>query len=650
MKKFIYKIGAAALCLLFAAGVWPAGLWASNFRDVGPNLDWARNAIETVNELGIMTGDLMGNFNPNSHIDKFETARILARMSGFNPIALEGQEAAYFEAVFQARRPLIESVANRFTRWNHSVNREIAFLLYRGILRAADLENFVVNMNGAEMLRALSREEAAVFLVRFMGPAAEAEALRTTGVQQFSDHHLISPAAMSSVYFLRSLGILNGDGGNNVSPQTAATRAAMAILVNSTLNHVNSPLLGNTSPAAVEFETITGSIVNTFPSFRSLLIAPAVPANAATRILPVTDTAIITVGGLNANFGALVQNMTLTAVTINGEIVSITAQQPGVAGLPNVPDDESGDRVLDGIVSRVNLLNSTVGIETRMLNPRGEIITEIRDYTINSATTIRRAGVAANQNSISVGDLVVATVRGNVAVRLELEERFREVSGTLAEKNFGGNSLFPSIVVLDAAGNYHNFSVDASSTIRRQGVAGTISSRSLRIGDAITVHAEYGRVTDAFAAGTTSTVDVYIRDIFISGREQSHIVVTDTLYGSQDRRHLIIDGAFDPHSLHVGSRVRLWLDSQEVSSFSVLQSASANNFTGHIVAITPTQISVRDANFVTRHLTLDNATVLFNSLTGQSINVNGLIIGMRVQVVAAAGNVNRAASVTVLTN
>ena len=652
-KRKFFKFTAALLCaVFFITGIGINTVMASNFHDVGPN-HWAREAINAVSSLGIMTGNFEGNFRPNASIDKFEAVRILARMSGFDPATLNAEDAAYYDSIFQLQRSVIESFSNRFELWNPNVNREIGFLLYTGVLIQSDLENFVIRQGNDERMRALSREEAAVFLVRFMGRTSDA--LRATEVP-FNDHHLISPSARPHINFLRSLGIMNGDDAGNVSPRSATTRAAMAILVYATLNEVNSPLLGHpNSGTSNNLETISGTIANTYPSFRSILTQSA---NAAhnNRILPVAPTAIITLDGLTANFSDLAVNMTFSAVIMGGDIISITAQSPnnqaGGASPTPTPTPAPGElRTLDGTVARVNTANNTIGIEIRILNPRGEIITDLRDYNITGSTSIRRSGTATNLASITIGDLAVAEVRGNDVVTLELEERVRQVSGTLVEKNFStNNSLFPILVVRDAAGVNHSFTADNESVINRQSTGSNISPRSLRIGDSVTINAEYGRVTQATAVGTATTRDVYIRDIFISGREQSHIVVSDTLFGSPDRLHLIIDGAIDVYSLTVGSRVRLWLDSEEVSSFNLLQAASQNNFTGHIQNITNQQITVRDANFNTRTFTFDGSTTFFNSITGQTINVNQLATNMRVQIIAASSQNNRAASVTVLIN
>ncbi|MDR2183976.1 MAG: S-layer homology domain-containing protein [Clostridiales bacterium] len=652
MKRIISRAAAILLCAIFAAGGTGIRLYAANFRDVGPNQAWARDAINAVSAAGIMTADLQGNFNPANPVSKFDTVRILARMSGFNPDMLSPQQAAYHNAVFEARRGTIEAVSGRFDSWNNATDREIAFLLYSGVLIPSDLQNFIVMHEGQERLRALTREEAAVFMVRFMGRTQEA--LRNIGVPAFRDDNLIAPGARPHVYFLRHLGIMVGDGTGNVNPRDMATRATMAILVYDVLNEMQSPVIGHAPPEtpAAAVETITGTIANTYPSFRSILTTSQ---NAAhnNRIFPIAQAAIITIGGLNASFGDLSRDMNFTATLNGGEIVAINViaaanrQDAPQPAQPEETQPAAERQILDGTVAAVNIAANTISIETRMLNPRGEVITNVREYTVAADAAITRGGAPANLAGIAVGDLVVAAVYGNQARKLTLEERMRQISGTLAEKNFAANSLFPLLVVQDENGRNHSFETTADSVIYRFGM-GNIPPRSLRIGDTIDVTAEFGRVTQASAAGAASFVDVYIRDIFISYREQSHVVVSERLYGTPDSLHLIIDGAIDVYALTVGSRVRLWLDSQEVSNFELLAASAVGGFAGHVTHVGPSQISVRDANFNTRVFAHDNNTIFFNSVTGLPVHVGELFPGMRVQVVADAANSGRVAAMTVL--
>ncbi|MCL2620608.1 MAG: S-layer homology domain-containing protein [Defluviitaleaceae bacterium] len=653
MKKFLKKLSAVALAAVMTI-VPVASVQASNFHDVGSGFAWATNAIATVSSLEIMMGDMSGNFNPNGTIDMFEAARIFARMSGFNPSAHTPAQQSYYNQALASHMALVSTLDNSFNTWNSARNADIAFLLYSGVFFPSDLSNFVVVTGNTETRRIMSREETAVFLVRFMGRTNEA--MQTFGVPLFNDHQLITPAARIYVYYLRSLGILNGSEGN-VQPRSPITRAAMSVLIVPVLHEVNSTLVGGTGNAnqAPTIETVQGTISNTFPDFRAISALSENPSHN-NRTFTVIPTAIITINGVNSTFTALQPNMTFTAIMSAGEIVSINATPAQTATTPAEPPANNNVpaladmRVLDGIITRVNTTNNTIGIETRIINPRGEIVTEVRDYTLATGVEITRAGTSVAPNAINVGDLVVARVHNNYAHQLVLEERVTQMTGTLAEKNFGSNSLFPSIVVEDANGNTRSFTTNASTVVQR-GNQANIAPRQLRIGDQISLTAEYGRATNINAnAVAIPHADVYIRDIFISARGQSFIVVTDNLDGSPDRTHFLVDNHVDPFNLTLGSRVRIWFDSHEIIGVSILQGASATNFTGHIQSLTSTQITVRDAHFQNRTFNIDANTVFFNSVTGQSISMHHLTTGMRVQVVSAATQNNRAVSVTVLMN
>jgi len=673
MKKTILKfkkVAVAVMAMVLAVAPMANTAQAANFHDVGPNLSWAADAISTVSSLGIMTGDLSGNFNPNASIDMFEMVRIFARMSGFNPANHTPAQVTYYNNVFESRRALIEGFQNNFSTWNATMNREIAFLLYRGILTAADLNNFVVMQGNTQARPSLTREQAAVFLVRFMGHTSQAASV--SGVPLFSDDNLITPAARPSVYYLRSLGILNGSGGA-VNPQGDVNRAAMAMLVDATLHEINSPLLTGGHPGSNStsnnntnnnqnnqnnqgVEAVTGTITNTFPSLRSVLVSSNDTAHN-NRVFALSQNALITVGGNNANFAALAPGMTFTAILSGTEIVSITATTATASNNNNQTNNNQAPtpeqmRTVDGTVARVNAANRTIGIETRHLNPRGDIITETRDYTITNNATITRAGADVNFSTIVVGDLIVAQVYGSTAYIVEVEERITQMSGRLIEKDFSASSTFPTITLEDTNGNTRSFTVNSQTTITR-GNQANINSRQLRIGDTINLTADHGRATQIQAqpGAARSTMDVYVRDIFITSRGQNFITVSSGMgANSTEYTFLLVDGHVDAFELTLGSRIRLWFDSQEVIGVHLLQGQSNVNFTGQLMNVTGGQLVVRDSNFQTRTFIFDNNTVFVNSVTGQIISLSQLQLGMNLQIVSAANQTNRAVSVTVLGN
>lgn len=75
------KLQRALSCLLALALLTCPVLAISSFPDVDEDADYAE-AVEYLNEIGIMQGDEKGNFNPDKAVTRAEMAAIVCRMLG----------------------------------------------------------------------------------------------------------------------------------------------------------------------------------------------------------------------------------------------------------------------------------------------------------------------------------------------------------------------------------------------------------------------------------------------------------------------------------------------------------------------------------------------------------------------------------------
>lgn len=76
----VLLIGVFMICPAFAA---------SSFPDVDENAAYAE-AVEYLNEIGIMQGDNNGNFNPDKNVTRAEMAVVICRMLGEDTSATDG--------------------------------------------------------------------------------------------------------------------------------------------------------------------------------------------------------------------------------------------------------------------------------------------------------------------------------------------------------------------------------------------------------------------------------------------------------------------------------------------------------------------------------------------------------------------------------
>jgi len=77
MKKKLFIV----LCLCVAATLLPVTAEASSFPDVPDDAVFAE-AVEYLNDIGVMRGNAQGNFNPDGYVTRAQMAAIICRMLG----------------------------------------------------------------------------------------------------------------------------------------------------------------------------------------------------------------------------------------------------------------------------------------------------------------------------------------------------------------------------------------------------------------------------------------------------------------------------------------------------------------------------------------------------------------------------------------
>jgi len=649
---------ALAAILSTASATLTAPLSAATYRDV-PATHWGYNAINRVTDLGFMSGDLSGNFNPNGYIDKFETTKILAGMAGYKYTGATAAEQAYYNSCYNKHIGFINLYVRRFNLWNSTVNKEIAFLLEKGILTNDDLNQFVVIVNDRESLRALSREEVSVFFVRLMGRTSQ---VTNASSNLFKDDASIATAYKPYVYYLRSIGVVSGDANNNFSPKGAVVKAAMASMVNTVWNIMNpstapapttppvttpSPNPSPTAPTA-NYTTVSGKIGKLYLDFRAVQISSSDANN--NKIFPTTAAVSITIDGAAKALADLREGMSFTGVTLNGELISIaatSAQTPAPTAAPaptSAPGSTTGTSVLEGTVTVAQ--TKSVSIEIRMLNNRGEVYTEIRTLAIPDNCVITRGGKTTIPLAITKGDIAKATLVNGVLQKLELQEKDRRFSGELISKreNTTTTGTLAILTIKDSTGTLNELVVTTSSSLRRGSNASTW--QNLRIGDTVDVTAEYDKLLTLAATGKASTLDGFVREIRITAAG-CELTIEDM--NKKTAVYPVLTGLINPYDFRVGAKLRLQLDSKEISGFSILQDADTLGYTGTITRLNATLIEIRDASTgAKREFTINSQTVVREASTNKIINLNRLDLNMSVSISADPATSTQARTITVL--
>jgi len=571
MNRKIYKtiICLAALSVIAAAGVVTAHA-SYSYKDVPAN-HWAYNAISEISEKGLMVGDSLGHFRPSEFIDKFNTSKILAMAAGYKYTNATDEEKIYFDRAYEKNRSLLTQYQKTYSRWNSSADREIAFLLEKEILTVDDLNQFIVrDSKNEQQLRALSRQEAAVFLVKLMG--RKTDALAGVYDNNFTDHADVYEAYKPYVYYLRNIGVITGDTSGNFIPNNAVTRASMAVMLNRVVGLMEGTAAYSSSANSqqqsdsTKVETVSGTIDKIYAEFNGIQIL----SGESRRIYRLAVNASIYIDSYLKTAFDLNEGMSVSGVLSSNELVSVQAQSVASSSTL-VPGSNTPMSTITGVVDSISTQETgqVIGIKVLIESPAKEIIPEVKSYVLAEGCAIARGNENPSFGEIISGEVVTAQISGSKCFSLKLEPKFRRISGgTLIEKKMIASTETPLLIVTDENGDKSELRVtDATTVIRNSEI---IDYKGVRLGDTVDVTCDHDVIKELYATGIHSAVEGYVEEIYISSEYQ--YIVLRKYDGERINCKLIIE-TVDVYSLRIGMTVSLTLDSMEVTSIRVLKEA-----------------------------------------------------------------------------
>jgi hypothetical protein len=557
MNKKIIFAAFVLITILFAVPVLAQN---ATFRDV-PTSHFAFEAINWVSnpENGaFMVGDMGNNFHPQRNLNKFEAAQIFALAAGFRHVThnLPAEEREELSRSFETWRPFLDTMAEEFSSWNRTADREISFLLERGIITMAEVQNFVTRDNGTESRPLITRQEAVAWMVRLVGQSAQAQAVTLPHPVPFRDDAAITPGFRRYVYHARELGIIRGDASGNMNPTAHFTRAEMATVFHNALANTpaaSAPVAGGV-PA-----TISGTIANVH-----LDTHVSITSAAGTDTFSIAPNAVIMIDNTQRTAAFLREGMTVTVlVDAQRRIISLVARSQGAgAGVSSSEVTPSQTAALysdEGFVTATNATLQTVTIRTHRVRISGQIIDDERTFTFAQNAVITHGGENASFADIQVGDIAFFGFNENVIHNLELMERERTILGILTDVRVDNNGDNPTLIITETEGRSYELRALSTTTFSR-GYLANLSVNDLRIGDAITAEVELDRLIHVHAVGERIVVEGRLTQILITERNHE---ITITHESGISATYIVRPNVIDIYSLRVGTFLRINLDSRE---------------------------------------------------------------------------------------
>jgi len=235
MKKIVAVV---SLLLFLAVNI-------NAYADVNTN-HWGHKYIKAADDKGYIKVDNDGRYNPERIVSKFESVKVFAKLAGYTE---EKGRLAY-----PKYERIITLYGTVFSKWDKTINNELAFLIDEGIIEEAELSQFVIrNHLGEEVVRSLKKEQATTYLakIRLAGKDPVVDYSK-----KFTDDSDIRNDYRKYIYYLQNEGLISGNDKNMFNPKSAVRKVIFATLIAKI--DIGTTESNHSVPAEVETEVTSG--------------------------------------------------------------------------------------------------------------------------------------------------------------------------------------------------------------------------------------------------------------------------------------------------------------------------------------------------------------------------------------------------------
>lgn len=531
--------------------------YAVTFNDVSKE-HWAYNYIQNMSDLGILVGDLSGNFNPDANISKFDALKIIATLAGYEYNNKSDIHKNYYKTLNEKYKDVISFYENKYSKWNFSVSYEIAYLLEKGILKLNELDQLIVLQNGKEQLRALSNEEIALYLVRIMG--LEEEVNKMEFDYTLEDSINIAPDKINSVYYLKSLNIFNLSSPK-FYPKKAITKAKLSELITNFLNYTGIKINVNNNE-----EQFSGNNIYTkFVLIEKIYFLEniiQIKTEYGTKFYKLKDNLNVVIDGEKALLNDISEK-TYAEVTFNDSLISDIIINTNIKNYPNYEVDLkeiSQYKTINGIIKNIN--KDSIAISYKSTNTDGfldkeriEIIPLAKDCKV-----IKGVNFLSIEN-LSLGQLVTINLYNNTATEIYLEEPNSIYIGEFIERD-NSNKY---IIIKTPDNKVLKLELDEDKIENIDSLL-----KSLSIGDILTITTTNSKVSKISVAsekikkqGIIKSIKIYDGYAIINIQNEDFIDDFNNYYVDTNK--------IDIYSIRVLDTVFLEINSKEIYSLDLIK-------------------------------------------------------------------------------
>ncbi|MBQ3054075.1 MAG: S-layer homology domain-containing protein [Clostridia bacterium] len=482
--------------------------------------DWARGAIDSMVEQGIIKGYSDNTFRPGNAITKGEAMVLFSRVAGYSA---EGNEV-YIEKAKEAYASIMEPLKTPY-------KGEISYLIYKGILSD---KTFLTYASDGVVNTPIKRYEAAEFLAKL----ATNNATLTGSVSSlsFSDIAEINSTMAPYIKYVSENGIMLGMGDGSFAPNGTVTRAQMTVMLSRII-----PILS--------YEYFDGSVKFYNASTNSIIVTLN---NGEQQEYDIADNIPVKLDGKTVS----------PATLLTGSKIRITVSNDNVVAIETISPDY--DAVINGKYLKLEKIDN----ETNGVSVQDSSTGLTTTYALSKTVSVKKDDKKITAADLTQGDYIVLTIKEGYVTSIVAESKLQTFKGKVVDIQ-----LLPTykMTVLTGGKNVA-FELSSSVSVTRNGKKVTVEN--ILVGDEVEIETTYGVITEIISKSKTGTAEGTITQVIISVTPS--ITVTDSSNNSytyavtKNAKITKSDSSVTFYNLRVGDKVKLSIDAQTVTAIDVI--------------------------------------------------------------------------------
>lgn len=591
IKKFI----SAVLCGTVLAATLVSPVSALTFPDVedDPTVSWAKDAINSMTDLGYIKGYEDGTFQPQRAVSKIETLLLMARILGV-------EDEDYTQSVDWANSEYSATV----NAINTTYVDELCFLMYFGVIDLTDLRNYASSANANT---SLLRWQAAYLISKLSGRESDANQA-ILDPSTYSDYDSIPEEARSYVAYATNMGLMNGmgddDNGNDYfSPETTLTRAQMATLLNRMIDKMDRYTVSGTVTYADEL-TYDFSLED---------------SSGTETDYEADSSTLVKINGAGSSFEDIEAGSEAMLTYAFGSIRMIECipgqQETSIYGVVVQTSDNAGGQQ---ITIRDNEDQSNTAT-----------------YTFDRNCTYDIKGTRGAFGDIKIGNCVRLVLSGSAITECYVVENTFYQTGEFVEVS-SGSSNTSYITIINDDGEEETLTLSTNGVdVNRNG--STSSLRELVSGDTLSLRVYYGKVTAVTATSETTDGVGTIREIVLSDSPEITLEINGRLetYSMTSNTQVKVNNVDATiYDLRPGNAATVVIDGNSIASIESSATASTGKTAaaGQVASINTTLrvITITNASGGSETIYYDANTTFLRASTGRSATAKDVVEGSNI--------------------